>query len=63
MAPKIGIILLHAGKDTRELYKTLSWKEQGDEKKFKKAWRVLLSPEKSVMATSDMPDWQLTELS
>ena len=32
---KIGVILSYAGKDARELYKTLSWKEEGDEKKFK----------------------------
>ena len=31
----IGVILSYAGKDARELYKTLSWKEEGDEKKFK----------------------------
>ena len=33
---KIGIMLSHAGKDAGELYKTLPWKKEGDEKKFKK---------------------------
>lgn len=32
---KIGDMLPYAGKDARELYKILSWKEEGDEKKFK----------------------------
>ena len=27
---KIGVILSYAGKDARELYKTLSWKEKDD---------------------------------
>ena len=27
-------MLCHMGKDARELYKILSWKEEGDEKKF-----------------------------
>ena len=33
---KIGIILLHSGKDAREIYKTLLWAEEGDRNKFDK---------------------------
>ena len=33
---KIGIMLTHAGKEAREVYKTLHWTEEGDDKKFNK---------------------------
>ena len=33
---KIGIMLTHAGKEVREVYKTLHWTEEGDDKKFNK---------------------------
>lgn len=33
---KIGIMLSHAGKEAREVYKTLQWTTDGDEKKFNK---------------------------
>ena len=33
---KIGIMLSHAGKEARKLYKTLPWAAEGDEKKFNK---------------------------
>ena len=31
---KIGIMLSHTGKEARELYKTLQWAAEGDDKKF-----------------------------
>ena len=40
---KIGIMLSHAGKEARELYKTLPWAAEGDEKKFDKVQRLLKS--------------------
>ena len=33
---KIGIMLSHASKDAREVYKTLPWAEGGDRNKFDK---------------------------
>lgn len=46
---KIGIMLSHAGKDARELYKTLAWKAGDDEKKLKKvleAFEEFCSPQR-----------------
>ena len=33
---KIGIMLSHAGREARELYKTLPWAAEGNDKKFNK---------------------------
>ena len=33
---KIGIMLSHVGREARELYKTLPWAAEGDDKKFNK---------------------------
>ena len=49
---KIGIMLSHAGKDARELYKTLPCKEEGDEKKFKKVLEAFVefcSPQRNLL--------------
>ena len=35
-AVKIGIMLLHQGRDTQKVYKTLLWSEEGDDKKLTK---------------------------
>ena len=37
---KVGIMLSHTGKDARELYKTLSQREDGDDKKIKKVLKA-----------------------
>ena len=45
-------MLSHIGKGARKFYKTLSWKEDGDEKKFKKvleAFEEFCSPQRNVM--------------
>ena len=49
---KTVIMLSHAGKDARKLYKILSWKEKGDEKKFKKVsegFKVFCSPQRNLL--------------
>ena len=49
---KIGIMLSHAGKEAREVYKTLQWTEEGDNQKFKKvieAFRRYCSPRKHIL--------------
>ena len=49
---KIGIMISHTRKDARELYKTLSWKEEGDEKKSKKvleAFGEFCSPQRNLL--------------
>ena len=49
---KIGIMLTHAGKEAREVYKTLHWTEEGDDKKFNKvieAFRRYCSPRKHIL--------------
>ena len=49
---KIGIMLTHAGKHAREIYKTLQWAEDGDKKKFdkvQKAFRDYCQPRKNVL--------------
>ena len=49
---KIGIMLTHAGKYAREIYKTLQWEEDGDKMKFdkvKKAFRDYCQPCKNVL--------------
>ena len=49
---KIDIMLSHMGNDAKELYKTLPWKEEGDEKKFKKvleAFEEFCSPQRNLL--------------
>ena len=49
-AAKIGIMLSHAGKEARELYKTLT--SEGDDKKFDKVLEALerfCSPQKNIL--------------
>jgi len=49
---KIGIMLLHAGKEAREVYKTLPWVGDDDNKKFNKAieaFRQYCSPRKHIL--------------
>ena len=49
---KIGIMLTHAGKEVREIYKTLQWSEEGDKQKFNKvikAFRKYCSPQKRIL--------------
>ena len=46
---KIRIMLSHAGKEAREVYKTLPWAAEGDDKKFAKviaAFRAYCEPQK-----------------
>ena len=49
---KIGIMLSHAGKDAREVYKTLTWTEDGDNNKFDKvleAFERFCLPQKNIL--------------
>ena len=49
---KIGIMLSHAGKEAREVYKTLPWAATGDDKKFDKVTKVFqdyCKPRKNVL--------------
>ena len=49
---RIGIMLSHAGKEAREVYKTLPWATNGDDKKFDKvieAFRNYCSPRKHIL--------------
>ena len=49
---KIGIMLFHTGKEAREVYKTLPWATNGDDKKFDKvieAFRSYCSPHKHIL--------------
>ena len=49
---KIGIMLSHAGKEARDVYKTLPWDTEGDNKKFDKvlaAFRKYCSPRKHIL--------------
>ena len=49
---KIGIMLSHAGKEAREVYKTLPWAAEGDDKKFAKvitAFRTYCEPRKNIL--------------
>ena len=51
-AVKIGIMLSHAGKEARELYKTLAWAADGDKDKFDKvveAFECFCSPQKNIL--------------
>ena len=45
-------MLTHAGKETREIYKTLQWNSEADDKKFDKvikAFRRYCSPQKHIL--------------
>ena len=56
-------MLFHMGKDARELYKTLPWKEEGDEKKFKKvleAFEEFCSPQRNLLYKRH-GFWQLSQ--
>ena len=49
---KIGIMLSHAGKEAREIYKTLPWTDAGDADKFDKvckAFQNYCSPRKNII--------------
>ena len=49
---KIGIMLSHARKEAREVYKTLQWNAEGDNQKFAKvikAFRRYCSPRKHIL--------------
>jgi len=49
---KIGIMLSHAGKEAREVYKTLPWATEGDKKKFDKViavFKAYCEPRKNVL--------------
>ena len=51
-AVKIGIILTHAGKEAREIYKTLPWESPGDNMKFDKvleAFKNYCQPHKNIL--------------
>ena len=51
-AAKIGIMLSHAGRDAREVYKTLPWSAEGDDKKFDKvleAFERFCTPQKNIL--------------
>jgi len=53
---KIGIMLSHAGKEVRDVYKTLQWEENRDDKKFDKviaAFRSTVLLE-NISCTSDI---------
>ena len=49
---KIGIMLSHAGKDARDVYKTLPWRTEGDQDKFDKvieAFQRYCAPRKNIL--------------
>ena len=51
-AAKIGIMLSYAGKEAREVYKTLTWAADGDKDKFDKvveAFEHFCSPQKNIL--------------
>ena len=51
-AVKIGIMLSHAGREAREVFKTLPWATEGDNKKFDKvleAFETFCSPQKNIL--------------
>jgi len=51
-AVKIGIMLSHAGREAREVFKTLPWTAVGDDKKFDKvleAFENFCSPQKNIL--------------
>ena len=50
--PKLGIMLSYAGKESRDIYKTLEWTAKGDQNKFNKvleAFQRHCSPRKSII--------------
>ena len=49
---KIGIMLSHAGKEARDVYKTFEWAAEGDDKKFEKvleAFQRYCLPRKNII--------------
>ena len=49
---KIGIMLSHAGKEARDVYKTLPWRTEGDQDKFDKvieAFQRYCAPRKNIL--------------
>jgi len=61
---KIGIMLSHTRKEARELYKTLPWASEGDEKKFNKvleAFEQFCSYQKNLLY-EQYSFWQLNQL-
>ena len=50
-AAKIGIMLSHAGKDAREVFKTLPWAAVGDDQKFDKVLEAFerCTPQKNIL--------------
>ena len=46
---KIGIMLSHARKEAREVYKMLPWAAEGDDKKFDKVTEHIASWEKNIL--------------
>ena len=51
-AVKIGIMLSHAGREARDVYKTLPWAADGDDKKFDKvleAFERFCTPQKNTL--------------
>ena len=49
---KIGIMLSHAGKEARDVYKTLQWRADGDQDKFDKvieAFQRYCAPRKNIL--------------
>ena len=49
---KIGIMLSHAGKEARDVYKTLPWRAEGDQDKFDKvieAFQIYCAPRKNIL--------------
>ena len=60
---KIGIMLSHAGKEARELYKILPWAAEGDEKKFDnflEAFEEFCSSQKNLLYEQH-GFWQLSQ--
>ena len=60
---KIGIMLSHAGREARELYKTLPWAAEGDDKKFNKvleAFERFCSSQKNLLYERH-GFWQLSQ--
>ena len=60
---KIGIMLSHAGREARELYKTLTWAAEGDDTKFNKvleAFERLCSSQKNLLYERH-GFWQLSQ--
>ena len=51
-AVKIGIMLMHAGKEARKIYKTFHWAEEGNAMKFNKvikAFKEYCTPRRNIL--------------